>query len=238
MKQICVHLRIEDNVCPSFPSLPSVQFWKSAASPGNTLDNPPALFQIPRMVAVNSTMLPLGTAAPDFRLPDTSGKTISLSDFKGKPLLVMFICNHCPFVKHVRDGLAQLGRDYLPRGAAIAAVSSNDVEGYPADSPDKMREEAKAAGYLFPYLYDESQAVAKAYHAACTPDFFLFDKNHRLVYRGQLDDSRPGNGVPVTGKDLRAALDAVLAAKPVAATQKPSIGCNIKWKSGNEPDYF
>ena len=191
------------------------------------------------MVAVNSTMLPLGTAAPDFRLPDsTNDKDVSLSDVKGKPLLVMFICNHCPFVKHIRDGLAQLGRDYVPRGAAIVAISSNDIMGYPADSPAKMKEEAKSAGYTFPYLFDETQAAAKAYRAACTPDFYLFDENHKLVYRGQFDDSRPSNGVPVTGNDLRTALDAVLAGKPVSATQKPSIGCNIKWKPGNEPDYF
>jgi peroxiredoxin len=183
-------------------------------------------------------MLPLGTAAPDFRLPDTSGKTVSLSDFKGKPLAVMFICNHCPFVKHIRAGLAQFGRDYTARGAAVVAISSNDVEGYPADSPEKMKEEAAAAGYVFPYLYDASQAVAKVYRAACTPDFYLFDKDHRLVYRGQFDDSRPGNGRPVTGADLRQALDAVLAGKPVPAQQQPSIGCNIKWKQGNEPDYF
>jgi peroxiredoxin len=196
------------------------------------------VFQILPMVAVNSTMLPIGTAAPDFRLPDTNGQTVSLADFKGRPLLVMFICNHCPFVKHIRAGLAQLGRDYPSRGAALVAISSNDADGYPADSPEKMKQEAKDAGYLFPYLYDESQAVAKAYRAACTPDFFLFDKDHRLVYRGQLDDSRPGNNLPVTGKDLRAALDAVLAGKPVSPTQKPSIGCNIKWKSGNAPDYF
>jgi peroxiredoxin len=195
-------------------------------------------FQIPAMVAVNSTMLPLGTAAPDFRLPDVIGKTVSLADFKGKPLLVMFICNHCPFVKHIRSGLADLGRDYVPRGAAIVAISSNDVENYPQDAPDKMKEEAKSAGYNFPYLYDATQAVAKSYCAACTPDFYLFDTEHRLAYRGQFDDSRPGNGLPVTGKDLRAALDAVLSGKPASGTQKPSIGCNIKWKSGNEPDYF
>jgi peroxiredoxin len=190
------------------------------------------------MVAVNSTMLPLGTAALDFRLPDTNGKTVSLADFKGRPLLVMFICNHCPYVKHLRSALAQLGRDYMPRGAAIVAISSNDVAGYPADAPDKMVLEAREAGYTFPYLYDESQAVAKAYRAACTPDFYLFDKDHRLVYRGQFDDSRPKTELPVTGKDIRAALDAVLASQPVAATQKPSIGCNIKWKAGNEPEYF
>jgi peroxiredoxin len=190
------------------------------------------------MVAVNSTMLPLGTAAPDFCLPDVSGKMVSLADFKGTPLLVMFICNHCPYVKHIRSGLAQLGRDYIPRGAAIVAISSNDVDNYPQDGPDKMKEEAKAAGYNFPYLYDAAQAVAKAYRAACTPDFYLFDQEHRLVYRGQFDDSRPGNSSPVTGKDLRSALDAALTGKPAATNQKPSIGCNIKWKAGNEPEYF
>ncbi|MGO8839098.1 MAG: thioredoxin family protein [Limisphaerales bacterium] len=186
-----------------------------------------------------STMLPLGTAAPDFQLPDTNGKTVALADFKGRPaLLVIFMCNHCPYVKHIRAGLAQLARDYLPRGAAIVGINSNDVANYPDDSPARMKAEVKSAGYLFPYLYDETQAAAKAYRAACTPDFYLFDKNQKLVYRGQLDDSRPGNGVPVTGKDLRAALDAVLAGHPVAPEQKPSIGCNIKWKAGNEPDYF
>lgn len=190
------------------------------------------------MVAVNSTMLPLGTAAPNFQLPDVSGKNVSLADFKGKPLLVMFICNHCPYVKHIRSGLAQLGHDYIPRGAAIVAISSNDVENYPQDGPDKMKEEAKSAGYNFPYLYDATQSVAKAYRAACTPDFFLFDKDHRLAYRGQFDDSRPGNSAAVTGKDMREALDAVLAGKAPASAQKPSIGCNIKWKAGNEPEYF
>jgi len=184
-------------------------------------------------------MLPLGTAAPDFKLPDTSGKIVSSADFKDKAaLLVIFMCNHCPYVIHIRPGQAQLAHDYLPRGAAIAGINSNDVANYPADSPAKMKEEVKSAGYLFPYLYDETQAVAKAYRAACTPDIYLFDKNQKLVYRGQFDDSRPGNGIPVTGKDLRAALDAVLAGKPVSPDQKASIGCNIKWKSGNEPDYF
>ena len=191
------------------------------------------------MVAVNSTMLPLGTKAPDFRLPDTTGKPVSLKDFGSAPaLLVVFMCNHCPYVKHVRSGLAQLARDYQPRGLAMVGISSNDVANYPADSPAKMAEEAKAAGYIFPYLYDETQSVAKGYRAACTPDFYLFDQGQRLVYRGQMDDSRPGNGIPVTGKDLRAALDAVLAGKPVSPNQKVSIGCNIKWKPGNEPDYF
>ena len=186
-----------------------------------------------------STMLPLGTAAPDFRLPDTNGKTVSLADFKNAPaLLVIFICNHCPYVKHIRQGLAQLGRDYLSKGAAIVGINSNDAANYPADSPVKMKEEMQVAGYTFPYLYDETQAVAKAYRAACTPDIYLFDKDKKLVYRGQFDDSRPGSGVRVTGMDLRDALDAVLGGKPVAKEQIPSIGCNIKWKSGNEPDYF
>ncbi|MCI0366573.1 MAG: thioredoxin family protein [Phycisphaerales bacterium] len=183
-------------------------------------------------------MSSLGAKAPSFRLPDTNGKLVSLDDFKTAPaLLVMFICNHCPFVKHVRSELAKLGRDYQKRGAAIVAISSNDVDKYPDDSPAKMKEEAKTAGYTFPYLYDETQDIARAYEAACTPDFFLYDRNRKLVYRGQLDDSRPSNGLPVTGKDLRAALDAVLAGKPVSRDQKPSIGCNIKWKPGNEPQY-
>ena len=186
-----------------------------------------------------STMLPLGTVAPDFRLPDTSGKTVSLADFKNAPaLLVVFMCNHCPYVKHIRQGLAQLGRDYQAKGAVIIGINSNDAVNYPADSPAKMKEEMHVAGYTFPYLYDETQAVARAYRAACTPDIYLFDKEKKLVYRGQFDDSRPGNGMRVTGMDLRDALDAVLGGKPVAKEQIPSIGCNIKWKSGNEPDYF
>jgi peroxiredoxin len=202
-------------------------------------DNQGAPFQISLMVAVNSTMLPLGTRAPDFRLPDTKGKMVSVADFENaNALLVIFICNHCPYVKHIRSGLAQLARDYMPRGVAVVGISSNDVENYPQDSPRKMAEEAKAAGYIFPYLYDETQEVAKAYRAACTPDLYLFDGEQRLVYRGQLDDSRPGSNVPVTGKDVRAALDAVLAGKPVPPNQKASIGCNIKWKPGNEPEYF
>jgi len=201
-------------------------------------DNKAVRFQIQGMVAVNSTMLPLGTKAPDFRLADTTGKIIALKDLKAAPaLVVVFMCNHCPYVKHIRSGLAQLGRDYLPRGVAIVGINSNDVANYPADSPAKMAEESKTAGYLFPYLYDETQAVAKAYRAACTPDIYLFDQDQRLVYRGQLDDSRPGNNIPVTGKDLRAAIEAVLCGKPVSPNQKPSIGCNIKWKPGNEPDY-
>jgi peroxiredoxin len=191
------------------------------------------------MVKTASTMLPLGTEAPDFTLPDASGKMVSLSDFAGKPaLLVAFICNHCPFVKHIAAGLAELATEYQKRDVAVVAVNSNDVENYPDDSPAKMAEEVKRRGYTFPYLYDETQSVAKSYGAACTPDFYLFDKNRKLVYRGQLDSSRPDSGIPVTGKDLRAALDAVLSGRPVAKEQKPSIGCNIKWKPGNEPPYF
>lgn len=186
-----------------------------------------------------STMLPLGTAAPDFRLPDTAGKTVSLADFQSAPaLVVVFMCNHCPYVKLIRDGLAKFGRDYQPKGVAIVGINANDVANYPADSPAKMKAEAADAGYTFPYLYDESQSVAQAYRAACTPDIFLFDRHQKLVYRGQFDDVRPGNGSPVTGHDLRAALDAVLTHHPVPSTQKPGIGCNIKWKPGNEPDYF
>jgi peroxiredoxin len=184
-------------------------------------------------------MAPRGTLAPDFRLPDTNGRLVSLSDFAKAPaLLVVFMCNHCPFVKHIRAGLAQFARDYQPRGLAMVGINSNDVASYPDDSPAKMAEEVKAAGYTFPYLYDDAQTVAKAYHAACTPDFFLYDRDRRLVYRGQFDDSRPSNGRPVTGSDLRAAVDAVLAGRPVSAEQKPSIGCNIKWKPGAAPDYF
>jgi len=184
-------------------------------------------------------MLPLGTPAPDFKLPDTNGKFISLADFKDAPaLVVIFMCNHCPYVVHIRDGLAQLARDHAPKRVAIAGINSNDVKNYPADSPAKMKEEVKSAGYSFPYLYDEAQAVAKSYRAACTPDIFLFDRGRRLVYRGQFDASRPGNGIPVTGKDLRAAIDAVLAGRPTSELQVASMGCNIKWKSGNEPDYF
>ena len=184
-------------------------------------------------------MLPLGTSAPDFSLPDRDGRRVSLSDFAGAPvLLVAFWCNHCPFVRHVRPAFLELAREYQARGAAIVAISANDAAAYPQDGPETMTEEARLFGYPFPYLYDQSQETAKAYRAACTPDFFLFDAGRRLVYRGQLDDSRPGNGKPLTGADLRAALEAALAGKPVASRQKPSIGCNIKWKPGNEPDYF
>jgi peroxiredoxin len=190
------------------------------------------------MVAVPSTMLALGTRAPDFRLPDPSGKVVALDDFKDAPaVLVAFICNHCPYVQHIREGFARFARDY-ERGLAIVAINSNDVSQYPADSPQRMAEEIEKAGYVFPYLYDESQAVAKAYRAACTPDFYLFDGRRRLVYRGQFDDSRPGSERPVTGRDLREAVDAVLAGRPLPADQRPSLGCNIKWKRGKEPDYF
>lgn len=184
-------------------------------------------------------MLPLGTSAPDFLLPDPAGKMVGLSDFKdAKALLVVFMCNHCPFVKNIRGGLALVAKDYAPKEGAVVGISSNDVANYPDDSPAKMAQEARAAGYIFPYLYDESQEVAKAYRAACTPDLFLFDKDRKLVYRGQFDDSRPGNGKPVTGADVRAAFDAVLGGKPASGSQKPSIGCNIKWKPGNEPNYL
>ncbi len=191
------------------------------------------------MAAVESTMLELGTEAPDFTLPSASGGTVSINDFAGsKALLVMFICNHCPFVKHVRDGIISLVRDYRPKGLAAVAINANDWTSYPDDSPEMMAKIAAQFSYPFPYLYDATQEVAKAYRAACTPDFFLFDEKRRLVYRGQLDGSRPGNGIPVTGKDLREALDAVLHGRPVPEPQKPSLGCNIKWRPGNEPDYF
>jgi peroxiredoxin len=191
------------------------------------------------MVQTASTMLPLGTPAPDFSLPDVEGQTVSLSDFAGAPaLLVIFMCNHCPFVKHVAARLADLAREYQARGVAVVGINSNDVENFPDDAPAKMAEEVKHRGYSFPYLYDQTQQVAKAYRAACTPDFYVFDKDRRLVYRGQMDSSRPGSGIEVTGEDLRAALDATLAGRPVPEEQRPSIGCNIKWKPGNEPDYF
>jgi len=184
-------------------------------------------------------MLPLGTPAPTFELPNVDGRMVGLAEAAGaRGSVVMFICNHCPFVKHVADQLAVLARDYLPRGIGFVAISSNDVATHPADSPEQMVREAEERGYPFPYLYDETQAVAKEYHAACTPDFYLFDADRRLVYRGQLDASRPGNGLPVSGGDLRQAIDALLAGGPPLADQKPSIGCNIKWKAGNEPPYF
>ena len=184
-------------------------------------------------------MLPLGTMAPDFRLPDANGRIVALPDFAGAPaLLVAFICNHCPYVKHIRHELADLAEEYQERGVAIVGINSNDAANHPEDTPAKMADEVKNIGYTFPYLYDATQSVAKAYRAACTPDIYLFDQQRRLVYRGQFDDSRPGNGIPATGKDLREALDAVLSGKPVSPNQKPGIGCNIKWKPGNEPEYF
>ena len=190
------------------------------------------------MVKTASTMLPLGTSAPDFSLPDVNGSTVSRSDFSEKPLLVAFICNHCPFVVHLRDAFTKFASDYQAKGLGLVAVSSNDISTHPDDSPDLMKSDAEKYGYTFPYLYDESQEVAKKYTAACTPDFFLFDQNHKLVYRGQFDDSRPGNGEPITGADLKAAVNAVLAGQEVSSTQYPSIGCNIKWKAGAEPSYF
>jgi thiol-disulfide isomerase/thioredoxin len=192
------------------------------------------------MVMTPSTMLlPLGAGAPPFRLPDPHGRVVALEDFAAAPgILVMFICNHCPFVKHIRSELARFGREYQERGLGIVAINSNDAAAYPDDSPAKMAEEARTAGYVFPYLVDASQQVAKDYRAACTPDFFLFDRDRALVYRGQFDASRPGNDVPVTGDDLRRAADAVLAGRPVPAQQRASVGCNIKWKPGNAPDYF
>jgi len=190
------------------------------------------------MAVTASTMLTLGTSAPDFSLPDAEGNVVSLEDFEDAPaLLVIFLCNHCPFVKHVIDGLAGLVKVYQAKGVAVVGINSNDVEDYPEDRPEMMAKVAEEKGFTFPYLYDETQKAAKAYHAACTPDFYLFDKARKLVYRGQMDDSRPGNGIPVTGMDLRAALDAVLAGKSVAARQKPSMGCSIKWKSGSAPQY-
>jgi peroxiredoxin len=190
------------------------------------------------MVKTASTMLPLGSAAPDFALPGVDGQNVSRTDFAGRPLLVVFMCNHCPFVIHLRNAIVKFAQQYREQGLAIVGISSNDVATHPDDSPALMREDAQKYGYTFPYLYDESQAVAKAYRAACTPDFFLFDRQHKLVYRGQFDDSRPQSGIPVTGQDLRAACDAVLAGRSVPPDQKPSIGCNIKWKAGNEPQYF
>ncbi len=191
------------------------------------------------MVRTESTMLALGTPAPDFRLLDTDGKAVALADFAAAPaLVVMFICNHCPFVVHVREGLAQLARDYQARGVAFVGINSNDVETHPDDAPDKMKLEKERAGYSFPYLFDETQSVARAYKAACTPDLYVFDAQRKLAYRGQLDGARPGNGVPVTGADLRAALDAVLAGNRPPEPQRPSMGCNIKWKPGHEPQWF
>ncbi len=192
------------------------------------------------MVLTPSTMLPLGTQAPDFRLPDVvSGQIISLANFADKTaLLLMFICCHCPFVKHIQQEIAKLGQDYQYKSLGIIAISANDISKYPDDSPENIKLMAQKLGFNFPFCYDETQEVAKSYTAACTPDFFLFNKSRKLVYRGQFDDSRPSNQIPVTGTDLRQAIDCLLANKLIDFPQKPSIGCNIKWKPGNEPDYF
>ena len=191
------------------------------------------------MVKTASVMLPLGTQAPDFRLPDYDGQVVSRDDFLGKKgLLVIFMCNHCPFVKHVAAQLSQIGDEYQAKGIAIVGISSNDIASHPDDAPDKMKVEAAQQGYRFPYLYDETQSVAQSYRAACTPDFYLFDAQFKLVYRGQLDETRPKQGSVATGKDLRAALDALLVGQDQPQPQRPSIGCNIKWKAGKEPEYF
>ncbi len=191
------------------------------------------------MAKTPSTMLELGSPARDFSLPEpASGNTVSLADYAGRPLLVVFSCNHCPFVLHIVDSFAEFANAALGRGLGVVMINANDVAEYPADSPDRMVDFARAHGFEFPYLYDESQRAAIAYRAACTPDFFLFDADHRLVYRGQYDGARPGNGVEITGRDLRAAVDALLAGDPIPAEQVPSIGCNIKWRAGNAPDYF
>jgi peroxiredoxin len=191
------------------------------------------------MVRTASTMLPLGTQAPDFSLINIDGKIVSLSDFRDKKaLVVIFMCNHCPYVKHVASELTRVSNDYMPKGVGFVGISSNDIVAHPDDSPEMMKLEAAKQGYAFPYLYDADQSVAVAYKAACTPDIFVFDSSHRLVYRGQLDDSRPKTDKPLTGKDLRSALDSLLAGETVASEQRPSIGCNIKWINGGEPEYF
>ena len=192
------------------------------------------------MVRTLSTMLPLGTDAPDFTLVNVDGRTVSLSDFRSAPCLVVaFICNHCPFVKHIADEFARFGREYQAKGVAIVAINSNDVGSHPSDSPEQMVHEAEARGYVFPYLFDETQEIAQEYRAACTPDFYVFDSDRKLVYRGQFDDSRPKSDIPVTGRDLRTAVDLVLHGDtPANKPQIPSLGCNIKWMPGNEPEYF
>lgn len=191
------------------------------------------------MARTPSTMLELGTPAPGFSLPEpATGKTVNLSDFAGRPLLVVFICNHCPYVLHIADKLAEIAKEYQQSDVEFVAINSNDVANYPDDSPEKMPAMSERFGFTFPYLYDESQHVAKAYRAACTPDFYLFDADHKLVYRGQFDDARPRNDEPVTGADLTDAIKALLANMPPLEEQKPSLGCNIKWKEGNEPEYF
>ena len=191
------------------------------------------------MVKTLSTMPELGMPAPDFRLPDTEGRIVSRDDFRDAPgLLVIFMCNHCPYVVHIKEKLAEVTRGLIDRGIAVVGINSNDVEAYPEDAPERMKEDRERYGYPFPYLFDETQEVARAYRAACTPDFFLFDRDRRLYYRGQFDDSRPGSDVPVTGRDLVAACDALLAGDPPPENQVPSMGCNIKWKPGNEPEWF
>ncbi|MEM7562572.1 MAG: thioredoxin family protein [Pseudomonadota bacterium] len=191
------------------------------------------------MAQTPSTMLPLGTRAPEFSLPEpSSGKTISLSEFTGKHLLVIFSCNHCPYVIHILESLTAFANELALNRMPVVMISANDIDGYPADGPAKMIELSRQYGFAFPYLYDESQQVAQSYAAACTPDFFLFDADHELVYRGQYDASRPGNDLPVDGKDLKRAVDAMLSGELVPDVQIPSVGCNIKWKSGNAPDYF
>ena len=191
------------------------------------------------MVRTPSTMLPLGTEAEDFSLTNVDGQTLSFADVAGeRGTVLMFICNHCPLVKHVANELAAIGYEYMPKGVGMVAINSNDVAAHTADSPEQMIHESEQRGYSFPYLFDETQEVAKTYGAACTPDFYIFDGNHKLVYRGQLDGSRPDSGVPVTGEDLRKAIDALLESRPLPQPQHPSIGCNIKWRPGNEPQYF
>jgi len=191
------------------------------------------------MAATASTMLPLGTEAPDFELADHDGEVHRLADFADAPvLLVAFICNHCPYVVHIRRQWAKVAQELQDRDVAVVAIAANDVDAYPQDGPKGMAEEAREYEYTFPYLFDETQAVARAYRAACTPDFYVFDRDRKLGYRGQFDDSRPSNGRPVTGADLKAAVDAVLAGQPAPEDQRPSMGCNIKWKPGNEPEYF
>ena len=191
------------------------------------------------MVSVNSTMLPLGSPLPEFKLPDPSGGIVGSEDFAGAPAtVVMFICNHCPYVRHIRPVLARVAGEMVDRGTAVIAINANDYESFPDDAPEMMAKEAEQFGYRFPYLVDETQQVAKTFRAACTPDFYVFDRDRKLVYRGQFDGARPSNDVPVTGEDLTAAVEAVLEGRPVPGDQQPSIGCNIKWRPGNEPDYF
>ncbi|HKJ67326.1 MAG TPA: thioredoxin family protein [bacterium] len=190
------------------------------------------------MVTIPSQMLKIGTRMPAFELPDYDGKLLSSDEYEDQPVLVIFLCNHCPYVRHIIDKLSERVREYQENGIAVVGISANDIEQYPEDAPDKMKEFADKHDFTFPYLFDKSQEVAQEYQAACTPDFFLFDDAHRLYYRGQFDDSRPKTDVPVTGEDLDSAAESLLAGNPIPQQQKPSVGCNIKWKPGNEPDYF